>query len=389
MDQVVASSQRGRCRAVRAVSSHRAAVVGAATVVARRRWLRSRWASSSLTMMVGSLRDRPVGRRGLRAPPAGQRGDRLRRARAAAADARDRARRRHGPRRRRASSSSSSSATRSPRRTSSASRPGRACSRSASIVLFDVGSAGISLAALVGALVSCAVVYVLAWRDGISGYRFILIGIGVSEFMFSIVGYLLARAEIYDAREAMTWLVGSVGQAGTRRAARRSCVALVILLSRRAPARSAAARPRARRRRRDGPGRARRAEPPGADRASRSCWSPSPRRPPDRSRSWPSSPARSPCDCSGRPSGGVLAAGFVGAAIVLASDLVAEHLLPVALPTGVVTGAIGAPYLIWLLATANRDGTRRMTDRTAHELRAERPDPGLRRDRRHPRPRRS
>ncbi len=41
---------------------------------------------------------------------------------------------------------------------------------------------------------------------------------------------------------------------------------------------------------------------------------------------------------------------------MLASDLVAEHALPVALPTGVVTGAIGAPYLIWLLATANREG---------------------------------
>ena len=33
-----------------------------------------------------------------------------------------------------------------------------------------------------------------------------------------------------------------------------------------------------------------------------------------------------------------------------------EHLLPVALPTGVVTGLIGAPYLVWLLATTNREG---------------------------------
>ena len=59
----------------------------------------------------------------------------------------------------------------------------------------------------------------LAWRDGISGYRFILIGIGVSEFMLSIVGYMVAAADLYDAREAMTWLVGSVGQAGSGRAA--------------------------------------------------------------------------------------------------------------------------------------------------------------------------
>jgi iron complex transport system permease protein len=53
---------------------------------------------------------------------------------------------------------------------------------------------------------------------------------------------------------------------------------------------------------------------------------------------------------------GLLAAAFVGAIIVLGADLVAEHMLPVSLPTGVVTGAIGAPYLIWLLVTANREG---------------------------------
>ena len=57
------------------------------------------------------------------------------------------------------------------------------------------------------------------------------------------------------------------------------------------------------------------------------------------------------------PAGGsIVAAGIVGAIIVLAADLVASNALPVALPTGVVTGLIGAPYLIWLLATTNREG---------------------------------
>ena len=57
------------------------------------------------------------------------------------------------------------------------------------------------------------------------------------------------------------------------------------------------------------------------------------------------------------PAGGdLLAAGLVGAVIVLGAELVAQHVLPAALPTGVVTGAIGAPYLLWLLATANREG---------------------------------
>ena len=43
------------------------------------------------------------------------------------------------------------------------------------------------------------------------------------------------------------------------------------------------------------------------------------------------------------------------------SDFVALHLLPgdVQLPVGVVTGAIGAPYLLWLLAVTGRAEARR------------------------------
>ena len=48
---------------------------------------------------------------------------------------------------------------------------------------------------------------------------------------------------------------------------------------------------------------------------------------------------------------------LVGAALVLVADYVATYLLPVALPTGVITGAVGAPYLLWLLVTSNREGS--------------------------------
>ena len=66
-------------------------------------------------------------------------------------------------------------------------------------------------------------------------------------------------------------------------------------------------------------------------------------------------PGRSPTGCSAAPAGGLLAAAAVGAAVVLASDYVAVNLLPTQLPTGVITGAVGAPYLLWLLATTNRE----------------------------------
>ena len=99
-----------------------------------------------------------------------------------------------------------------------------------SIVLFQKTSGlGIPAAALLGALTSAVLIYVLAWRHGISGYRFILIGIAVSQFMYSIVAYIIARADIYEARQAMTWLVGSIGQAGTTEL-RTLIVAAVVLV---------------------------------------------------------------------------------------------------------------------------------------------------------------
>ncbi len=225
----------------------------------------------------------------------------------------------------------------------------------AAILLLDVESIGVSMAALVGAIVSSVLVYVLAWRDGISGYRFILIGIGVSELMLSIVGYLLAKADIYDAREAMTWLVGSVGQAGAGELT-ALIVAVAVLLPGGALVGPPAADPRAGRRRGRGVGRARRGIAAGADRRVRR-----PHRVRDRRgrtadvrradrRARRSPPARS--RVGRHPRGRARRAR----SIVLTSELVAVHVLPIALPTGVVTGAIGAPYLIWLLATTNREG---------------------------------
>jgi iron complex transport system permease protein len=222
------------------------------------------------------------------------------------------------------------------------------------IVLFHVTSAGISLAALAGALVSAVLVYLLAWRDGISGYRFILIGIGVSELMLALVGYMVARAEQWDARAASAWLIGSVGYAGTGQLR-----ALFLVLALLVPAALVLHR-------------ALRALELGDDAATALGA---------RVEAYrlaligiaivlvgfataAAGPLLFVALLAGPiarrlvgPAGGVLlAAGLVGAIIVFAADLVALLALPAALPTGVVTGAIGAPYLIVLLATTNRAG---------------------------------
>ena len=49
--------------------------------------------------------------------------------------------------------------------------------------------------------------------------------------------------------------------------------------------------------------------------------------------------------------------GLTGAVLLLLADLAARLVFsPTELPVGVITGAVGAPYLLLLLARANRAG---------------------------------
>jgi len=50
---------------------------------------------------------------------------------------------------------------------------------------------------------------------------------------------------------------------------------------------------------------------------------------------------------------GLAASGAVGAVLLVAADLVAQFAIPgLSLPVGIVTGAVGAIFLLWLLATS-------------------------------------
>lgn len=60
----------------------------------------------------------------------------------------------------------------------------------------------------------------------------------------------------------------------------------------------------------------------------------------------------------GRPSFPM--AAVVGAVIVLGADILGQNLLPdTELPAGVVTGALGAPFLLWMLTRSTTSGTGR------------------------------
>lgn len=59
----------------------------------------------------------------------------------------------------------------------------------------------------------------------------------------------------------------------------------------------------------------------------------------------------------GERSSATVAAGLVGAILVLASELVGQELLGTRFPVGVVTGLLGTPYLLWLLVRMNKKGS--------------------------------
>lgn len=73
---------------------------------------------------------------------------------------------------------------------------------------------GVPLAALAGGLLTATVIYLLAWRRGIQGYRLVLVGIGVNAVLVAAVNWLLTVAEIYQAAQAQVWLNGSLNARG-------------------------------------------------------------------------------------------------------------------------------------------------------------------------------
>ncbi|MDX3578335.1 FecCD family ABC transporter permease [Streptomyces sp. FL07-04A] len=78
------------------------------------------------------------------------------------------------------------------------------------IVLFSGSATQVTVGALVGGLVTGALIYLLAWRQGVHGYRLVLVGIGVSAVATAVNGYLLTKADFVDAARAVVWMTGTL-----------------------------------------------------------------------------------------------------------------------------------------------------------------------------------
>ncbi len=222
------------------------------------------------------------------------------------------------------------------------------------IVLFGAAGAAVSVSALLGALTVAAAIYLVSRRGGVAGYRLILVGIGFAAVLHAVVSFLITRTDLRTASEAVLWLGGSLNSSTWDRATVLAAALVVLLPAAAVLARSlrglelgddAAA----------GLGLRVEASRLGLMTTAVALAAVA---------TAAAGPVASVAFLSGPIARRLLGnraslamAALVGAVIVLGADFVAANLVPgTSLPVGVVTGALGAPFLLWLLATANRSG---------------------------------
>ncbi|WP_084436499.1 FecCD family ABC transporter permease [Aldersonia kunmingensis] len=214
---------------------------------------------------------------------------------------------------------------------------------------------GMPLASLAGALVTAAAVYVLAWRGGVEGYRLVLIGIGVNAFLIAVVSWLLLAGRIEDVAKAQIWLNGSLNETSWSRFVPVAIAFAVILVAALVSVRTLGAL-------RFGDDTVRSlgvalqtrqgvllllavvaaalATAVAGPIAFVALAAPQ--------------VGRMLLRSEGEP---LIGSALIGAILVVGSDVIARTLLPVELPVGVVTAALGGPFLLYLLIRTNRKAT--------------------------------
>jgi iron complex transport system permease protein len=207
-------------------------------------------------------------------------------------------------------------------------------------------------AALLGGLLAATAIYLLAWRQGVSGFRLVLVGIAVSAVLTSLISYLLVVADITEAAQATVWLTGSLNGRGWEHvvpvALAVGVVGIVALVGGTTLAALRLGDDSARAlgvRLQTG-----QAVLLGVSVVLASVAVAAAGPIPFVALIAPQLALRL-VRSAGPP---VLAAGLVGAVLVVGSDVVSRTVLPVELPVGVLTAAIGAPYLLHLLARRTR-----------------------------------
>ncbi|WP_414647598.1 FecCD family ABC transporter permease [Cellulomonas sp.] len=218
--------------------------------------------------------------------------------------------------------------------------------------VLGAGTLGVSAGALVAGLLTALVVYLLAYRDGVQGFRLIVVGIGVTGMLHGLNVWLLLRAKTEVALAASIWGAGSISLVGWAQAVPAFVVLAVLtplVWAVRGPLRQLEL---------------------GDDAAGSHGLRVEPARlavvvlgvaliATVTATAGPiafvalAAPqiARRLAGSAGLP---LVASALTGALVLLAADVLAQHVLPTALPVGVVTVVLGGAYLLALIVREAR-----------------------------------
>ncbi|MEM9203330.1 MAG: iron ABC transporter permease [Actinomycetota bacterium] len=213
----------------------------------------------------------------------------------------------------------------------------------------------VAVFAVVGGMLTAGVIYLLAYKEGMVGTRLILMGIAISAMLQAMISYLIIRASQYDLANAVRWLTGSLNSSRWE-----STVPVILACAVLMPALLIQARKLEIMRH-------------GEDAASALGVNV------ERTRisvliiavaliafaTSASGPIAFVAFLSGpiaaRMVGGsqplMIPSALVGMMLVLSSDLVGQYFFETRFPVGVITGVMGAPFLVFLLIRLHRAGS--------------------------------
>lgn len=222
------------------------------------------------------------------------------------------------------------------------------------IIVLKMDASSVAVFSIFIGLLVAFLIYGLSYRNGVAGTRLILIGIGVSAMIESFIAYLLSQATSWDLQEAMRWLTGSVNSAQIHQTLPLLVSLLVfggLLLSRTKDLEALRM---------------------GEDTAAALGVNVGLTRitivvcavgliavatsitGPIAFVAFLSGPIAA--RIVGSKGSLLIPAALTGACLVLIGDYIGQFLLPSRYPVGVITGALGAPYLIYLIIRVNRKG---------------------------------
>ena len=222
------------------------------------------------------------------------------------------------------------------------------------IVMLHMSGTQVSIIAVSAGLGVALVIYLLAWKGGAAGSRLILAGIGVASMLKSFIAYVLTQAPSWSLQDAMRWMTGSVNGAQLGQALPLIGALVVfggILLAMRRDIETL---------RMGDEVAAGLGVRIGATRLIVICAAVAL----VAFATAASGPIAFVAFMSGpiaarllrRGDALLIPAALVGAVLVLFADFAGQVLLPARYPVGIVTGVLGAPYLIFLIIRDNRTG---------------------------------